>query len=141
MSTTTVAPTLNRKRGSLLRNTLLANAIFSTLCAIDFLIFAQPISTFLGWSNGWVLPLIGIGLLGFALYVVSVARAPQIDTSAVKSIIVADITWVILSILVIATPIVPLTLGGKWGVAIVADIVAGFALLQFLGLRRIRNPS
>ena len=128
---------LNQQRSSsLVRNALYANAIFSTISGFSFIFFTQPFSQFLGWSNLWIMPVVGTGLLGFAYTVYSIAKSEAIDSSKVKSIIFADLTWVLLSILIIVTPIFPLTPGGKWAAGILADIVATFALLQYLGLRR-----
>jgi hypothetical protein len=48
-----------------------------------------------------------------------------------------DIAWVTGSILLLASGLVPLSTARKWSIAILADIVALFALLQFIGLRRV----
>ena len=130
---------LIQHHSSLLRNTLLANAAFSAISGLSFILFARTFSNFLGWSNIWILPAIGIGLLGFAFIVYQSAKSPRLSSSRISSILTADIAWVILSVFILITNIVPLTLEGKWAVGILADIVAIFALLEYLGLRRIKN--
>lgn len=134
MSATVLTP----HRSSLLRNALLANAAFSAVSGLSFIVFARPVGQFLGWSAPWILPFIGLGLLGFALWVFQSAKAPQVDTANAKRIIAADLVWVVLSLVMIVAPSL-LTLGGKWAVGILADAVATFALLQYLGLRRVRS--
>jgi len=129
---------LNTKQTSLLKKALLANAAFSSISGLSFILFTQAISQFLGWSNSWILATIGAGLVAFALMIYTVAQAKSINHAQVMSIIAADLSWVLLSIVVIFTPFVALTLEGKWAVAIVADIVAIFAFAQYWGLRRLK---
>ncbi len=130
---------LVQHHSSLLRNTLLANAAFSAISGLSFILFAGIVKNFLGWSSIWILPAIGIGLLGFAFIVYQNAKSSQLSSSRISSILVADIVWVILSVAILVTNIVPLTLEGKWAVGILADIVATFALLEYIGLKRIKN--
>ncbi len=123
----------------LLRNVLLANAAFSAISGLSFILFTEAFSNFLGWSNIWILPAIGIGLLGFAFIVYQNAMNTQVNSAKISSIITADIVWVILSVIILVTNVVSLTPEGKWAVGILADTVATFALLQYLGLRRIKG--
>lgn len=129
---------------SFLKRALYANAIFSGISGLDFIIFSNRITEFLGWSTTWLIPAIGIGLILFAVYIVMVARKATPNASQVKSIIASDIAWIILSCVIIFLPttnLLGLTNGGKWAVAILADIVLVFAILQFLGLRRLKMPT
>jgi hypothetical protein len=48
-----------------------------------------------------------------------------------------DALWVSGSVIILFTDLVPLTTVGYWAVAIVADIVAVLAILQYIGLRRL----
>jgi hypothetical protein len=52
------------------------------------------------------------------------------------AVIELDVLWVIGSLILIFTSLVPLTTSGKWAVAITADIVTVCAILQYIGLRR-----
>ncbi len=131
---------LAKNKSTLLRSTLKVNAIFSLLSGLELLVFNRPISQFLGWSNTWIIALIGLGLLAFAGVVWQVAKSPKSKSNSVKTIIAADISWVILSIILIALPTV-LSFEGKWATGILADIVAVFAILQIFGLRQTRNQS
>lgn len=125
-------------KSRLLQTTLKANAIFSLLSGLEFFIFKQNVSQFLGWSQNFFIAVIGAGLIGFALFVWQVAISPKVKPAQVKAIIAADIIWVLFSIILIAIPD-SLSFAGKWGAAIVADIVALFAVLQLVGLRRTNN--
>lgn len=133
--TTTV---LRQPQTSFLKNALLANAVFSSVSGLSFIMFTQAFSRFLSWSS-WILPSVGLGLLGFALMIYLITRAEQINYAQVRSIIAADVAWVVLSIALISMPVVSLPLGGKWAIGILADVVAVFALLQYLGLRKHKS--
>jgi hypothetical protein len=50
-----------------------------------------------------------------------------------------DAVWVIGSYVLIV--VVPFSVGGKWVVALVAELVLAFAVVQWLGIRRIRKAG
>ncbi len=132
----------NTSKASFLKKALYANAIFSGISGLDFIIFNTQITNFLGWSTNSLIPVIGVGLILFAIFIVMVARAYKPNPALVKTIIASDVAWIVLSCVVIFLPItnlLGLTTGGKWAVAILADIVLIFAVLQFLGLRRLNT--
>jgi uncharacterized protein YjeT (DUF2065 family) len=52
---------------------------------------------------------------------------------------IADAVWVIVSLLLLLTDLVPFTTEGKWAMAIQAVVVAAFAMLQFIGAQRIKR--
>ena len=78
-----------------------ANAIFSTLCAIDLMLFPNLIAQWMHIANSVYLLTLGIGLLGFAAYVYWLSRRPVIDKPTGLQIILADIGWVLGSIVLI----------------------------------------
>ncbi len=115
-----------------LQISLLANAIFSALSGLSFIILFRQVTTFLGWVNPWFIIVIGLGLVGFS---VVVARAVfTLNTALIKSIILMDILWVVISAGFLITPwINPVA---KWVVAELAIIVTIFAFLQSWGLQK-----
>jgi len=127
-------------KSGLLRNTLKANAIFSTLSGLAFAVGAGSIADSVALEDGaWFLLLIGFGLLPFAAFVYYAATRPKIDRRVINSIIVMDISWVVGSAIVLLTDLLALNSAGNWGVLIIADVVLTFAVLQFVGLRRMNN--
>jgi len=141
---TTIESTLQNRatKPSFLKRALYGNAIFSGISGLDFIIFSNRITEFLGWSTPWLIPAIGVGLLLFATFIVTVARTVIPNSQMVKTIIASDIAWIVLSCIIIFLPtgnLLGLTVGGKWAVAILADLVLIFAVLQFLGLRRMNR--
>ncbi len=124
---------------SLLRRALLGNSIFSTLSGLFFLFDAAPIAAFLGLDMPMMIQVLGVNLLVFAVIVYKVATATPINRTLASIIIALDVAWVVGSIVLIFSNLLPLTTSGKWGIAIVADIVACFAIAQYIGLRRMKK--
>lgn len=119
-----------------LRRSLLGNVAFSVASGLTFAIAASAVATFLGLPQVAIVRAVGIGLLGFAAYVGFVATRPEIDLAAAFSIILGDLAWVVGTI-----PIVMLDLLSPNGVIAalaIADMVLLFAILQYIGLRRVR---
>ena len=121
----------------LLRRTLRANSLFSGVSGVAFIAAFRPIALFLGLDAPFVLIVIGVGLLLYALALWFNAGRHLIDHSFVWAAIIADAAWVMGSLIIMLTDWLPLTPAGWWAVAIVADLVAIFAVVQFDGLRQI----
>jgi hypothetical protein len=126
----------------LLRKALMGNALFSTLSGV-IILFAQGwVLRILGLSKDMSLAMLGIGLLGFAVMLVINARSQRLKTSDAWIVVSLDLAWVLGSYILIF--VAPFSAGGKWVVGAVAELVSVFALLQFLGIRRItknENPG
>lgn len=121
---------------SFLRNTLLANAIFSTFSGLLFTFDAKAVDSFLGTGMPTVILLLGIDLLIFAAEVFWFGTRPQINRTAAQVITAFDIAWVIGSWVLLMTNLVSFSDAGWWAVALVADIVAVFAICEVIGLKK-----
>lgn len=121
----------------LLKISLIANAIFSALHGIGFILMAWQVTAYLGWFSPWLITLIGIGLLGFSGLVAQTLRilSPQLT----KAIIFIDLLWVVVSGALLLTPwIAP---AAKLAVAVIALAVAVLAILQSAGLNQAGASS
>lgn len=128
--------TTQRTKSNLLSRVLQANGLFSGLSGIMLTFAAGPIATFLGLNSPMILVGIGIALILYAPALFYVAAQTPINRKLVMTAIILDVAWVIGSIDLLVTDWVPLTTVGWWAVAIVADIVAVFAIVQYYALRR-----
>ena len=126
-------------KSTLLRRALFGNGTFSTISGLLFLIAAGSVARFTGIEPPFTFRVLGIGLLGFAAFLFWQSAQKVLDQREVKTIIVADLLWVAGSVFLLLTNWLPLTSGGWWGVAIIADVVAAFAVLQYVGLRRLTD--
>lgn len=135
---TTLQINAQERNTHFLRRVLQADALASGLSGALLIVAAKPLAAFIG--VGLPLPLIvtGVFLVLYAGGLLQQAVQPSLSRSFVKAVIVINIAWVLGSGLLLLTDWVSLTLAGKWGVAIVADLVAIFAGLQFYGLRRLK---
>ena len=134
---TTISSTQDKAR--LLSSALLGNSIFCFLSGMDFVLFSGPVATFLGLSSPTLILVLGIILVAYALVVFSQSRTQPLNLPFAQFVIVADALWVIGSAILVFTDLVAFTTAGRWAIAIIADIVLVFAILQFVGLRRITN--
>lgn len=121
----------------LLRNTLRVNALFSLLSGVVFVLAAQSMSRWLGLPYPTAFIVVGIGLLPFAFLVYRTFRQAPVNASLAMVIIVMDVGWVVLSWILLGVAWSQLTTVGRWFVVIQADVIALFALLQWIGLRRL----
>jgi hypothetical protein len=122
-----------------LRKALIGNALFSTLSGLTILFAQGWVLRILGLSKDVSLPILGLGLLVFAATLVINARRQQVKTSDAWMAVLMDVAWVLGSYVLIF--IVPFSAEGKWVVGLVAELVLGFAVLQFVGIRRIQKSE
>lgn len=118
---------------NLLTRTLAVNATFSGLAGVVLAVGASPVSEWLGIPM-WISLLIGIGLAVFAVIVMRVAREPT--RSSVVQVIGADVAWVVGAATIIVAFPGWMSAEGLWALAAMSAVVALFAVLQVLGLRR-----
>ncbi len=97
---------------------------------------SDALSQFLGLGNPLILTVVGIVLLLYMPMLVWLANQSPVPTHLAWEVIALDILWVIGSLILIFSDFIPLTTGGKWAIAITADIVGLFTILQYVGLRR-----
>jgi ABC-type multidrug transport system permease subunit len=129
----------NKERQQLLRRALLANASFSTISGL-VLVFAQRgVVRLLGLPETINLIALGISLLVFAAILVFFARKKPIKLLDAWIAVILDASWVLGSYPLLF--VVPFSTSGKWVVGIVAEVVMVFALMQWLGIRRIRKGT
>jgi hypothetical protein len=126
-----------KKTSALLRRALIGNGTFSTISGIGFIAAAKPIASFIAIDAWWMVLATGVSLLGFAVGLFMNALRPDVNLVEARIAIALDFLWVIGSGIVIALGI--LSSGGNWGMAIVADVVLVFAVLQTVGLRRVNT--
>ena len=119
----------------LLRKALTGNAAFSVVSGVAILLANRWLVKFLGLPDNVSLALLGISLVVYALLLWLNAQKAKIKITGAWVAIVMDVVWVIGSYALIV--VVPFSVGGKWVVALVAELVLAFAVLQWMGVRRI----
>ena len=131
---------------TLLRRTLWGNAAFSVISGALLAIFAGPFAeaassakpSVLGLDLALLFELLGVGVVAFGALCAWVASRPKLPRMLAQIIFVADLAWVAGSVLVLALP-VSWTGAGIAGIVVLALIVADLAVLEYLGLRRLKS--
>lgn len=134
-----------------LRLVLRGNAAFSLLSGGAFALFGPTIAPAIGLDGapifgliegGAFLRLLGIGVFIFGAGVAYTSNQPPAALRIGAAIILAlDVAWIVLSALLLLSNALPLTSGGVVGVIAIADIVALFAVGEFMGLRGLARQS
>lgn len=119
----------------LLRRALQGNALFSVISGVVILAMNRTLVEFLGLPSNSSLTALGIGLLGYAGWLLWNTRREKIKIVDAWIAVVLDMVWVVGSYGLLF--VVRLSGGGKWAVALVAELVFVFGVMQWLGLRRI----
>jgi hypothetical protein len=122
----------------LLRLTLRANASFSTVSGLVLAVAAPFLGPWLGIPP-LALAVVGLGLLPFAWLLFRNAARTPINEFEARFAVGADVAWVVGSAALIAFDPLGLTLAGRVAVVVIALCVADFALLQAVGLGRLRR--
>jgi hypothetical protein len=123
------------ERQGLLKKALTGNALFSVISGAAILLANRWLVKFLGLPDQVSLALLGISLLVYAILLWLNARKAKIKITGAWVAIVMDVVWVVASYALIV--VVPFSVGGKWVVALVAELVLAFAVLQWMGVRRV----
>ncbi len=97
----------------------------------------RPLATLMEVQNAQVLLIIGIGLVLFGATVFQAGLRKSISPKQVWSIIVQDWVWVAGSGVIIGVEAWSLSTVGYWLIAVVALLVADFAIFQMRFLKRL----
>ena len=124
---------------NLLRRALRGNALFSMISGALILAINRALVQFLGLPNNTSLTPLGIGLLGYAAWLLWNARREKISIVDAWIAVILDMVWVVGSYALLFA--VRFSSGGKWAVVLVAELVFLFAVMQWLGLRRVSRSS
>ena len=125
------------KTESLLRKGLLANAAFSGLSGLILLLFSSPLTVLLGAVPRGALLVVGGVLLLYSVDLWRTSQATPMPRGRIVYFIVMDVLWVVGSVLLVWGVALSFTTAGRWVVLMVADVVAVFAIVQYVGLRRV----
>lgn len=126
-----------RDRQGLLRYALVGNASFSAITGLLIIIAHDWIAQLLGIPGNASLVALGIGLLVFAGALLLNARRPELKLAEARAVVAMDLAWVVGSYVILF--VAPFSGPGKWVVAMVADVVLVFAVLQWVGISRIHS--
>jgi len=126
-------------RATFLRRSLQLDGIASALCGALLLVAAGPVSTLAGLPGPGLARAVGAGLLVYAAALLWNAARATVSRGEVQLAVVLNAGWVAGSAVLIVDG--PLTLVGNLAVGAVAGAVLLFAVLEIVGLRRLRAAA
>jgi hypothetical protein len=122
---------------TLLRRALQGNALFSTLCGVLLVTDSGPLDALVGLGSPTSLTILGTLTLFGAALVAWTATRPTIDRGSARAIVAMDVTWVVVSAILLLTGLLHLNGTGNWVIGGIAVVVADFALFQSYGISRL----
>jgi len=128
-----------KEQSSLLKKAFRGNALFSGLSGLVAVLGARPLARFSGIEMPAVFIALGIILIIYGIDLWWISSREPIDHRFAWAAIILDILWVVGSVAVLLIGLPELTVGARWAVFFLAEIVAFFAILQFIGLRRAKS--
>ena len=123
-----------------LRRILLADAVTCIATGMMFLFGANTLEQFLGLPAR-LLQYAGVILFPFSAFIIYVAMRENLSQSMLWTIIVLNALWTFDSIVLLMSGWTEPTMFGKAVVMIQAFCVAGFAYLEYIGLRKSTEAS
>jgi hypothetical protein len=127
------------ERQDFLKKALTGNAVFSVVSGVAILFANRWLVKFLGLPEKVNLAILGVSLIGYAALLWLNANRAKIKITDAWVAVIMDVIWVVGSYALIFA--VPFSVGGRWVVALVAELVLAFAVLQWLGIRKIRKSE
>ena len=122
----------------LLRYALIANSLFSTTSGLVLALAGPWLASVVGVGPGWLYRTIGVGLVLYGIGFWGNAKRSEINLAEVRWALAMDGLWVVASVsVVLLTP--SINQAGVWIIGIVGLVVGGFAVVQGLGMRRLRH--
>ena len=119
-----------------LKNILLLNAISSGIAGIVLALGGPLFKNLFGLPDPLPFVFVGVFLALFALFVLFVALAENINLRLVQVIIGLDITWVLASVMVIILTASWMTV---WGILITLGVAFWVALMAVLQINRSKR--
>lgn len=128
---------MNSDPSRLLRLALRANGVFSLLSGGFMLVADGLVAAILGAYTALpAIHFVGANLVLFAGLLFWLASRDEIPRSWALAVVAADALWCLASWIAMSTGLV--TGQGWWVVGTLAEIVFVFAVIQYIGLRRLR---
>lgn len=134
----TMAARATTTQTSLLRRALLADVVVTGGAGLLLALAASPLSDLFDLP-AVLLRIAGVGLLPYTAVVYYVASRERIAHRAVRAVIGLNLLWAIASLLLLVTGWVDPSVLGIAFIVTQALIVAAFADVQYLGLRRLND--
>lgn len=126
----------SRSNTSLLRAALVSNAAFSLVSGLLLALVPASVAALFSYDQTGLLRAVGLGLVAFSLQVAFTGQRARVRPLEVLFISLADLSWVVGSLVLLILFPKSFSLTCSWLFAGVAVVVAVFGVAQLIGLHR-----
>ena len=120
---------------TLLHRSIAGNAAFSIASGLGLALFAMPLGD-LAELPTWLLVVVGVGVALFGVSLAAPLRTGPATRELGAFAAAADVGWVVGAVILLAVP-TAMSSSGRWLLAALTLVVAGFAVAELVGLRRM----
>jgi hypothetical protein len=132
----TQTPSSLPSKSSLLSKVLRADGVFAALSGASMLIGATTVAKLIDLETPAFLTVVGLLLLAYAGLLLYYASKESFNRRIGWLAIELNLLWVVGSYVGLLLGLFPVNTAGKWAIAIIAEAVLVFAVLEFVALRR-----
>ena len=129
---------VNTMNDRLLRTALRGNGVFSAVSGAMMVVASRPLAEFIGLAWPSALLIIRVLTLLYALDLFWFTSRETINMTFAWLTIILDVAWVVASVVLLLADPLGFTVAGKWFIGLMAEAVALFAVVQWLGVRRLK---
>ena len=130
-----------KSKASFLTTILRADGIFALVSAAITILAAGPVADLIELETPIALVILGFVLLGYGAMLLFFADRTPVNRRVAQIAIVLNMLWVVDSYAGLLLGFFPVNTAGKWTIALVAEVVFVFGILEIVALRRLSKKS
>jgi hypothetical protein len=135
--TTQVNHMETRSKASFLTTVLRADGVFSLVSAAVTILASGPVAEMIGLETPGALVVLSLVLLGYGAMLLFFEDRSPANRRVAQIAVVLNMLWVIDSYAGLLVGFFPVNTAGKWAIALIAEAVFVFGVLQIVALRRL----
>ena len=139
--TTQVNHIETKTKRNFLTTILRADGVFALVSAAVTILAAGPVAELIELETPVALVILGFVLLGYGAVLFYFSDKTPINRRVAQVAIVLNMLWVVDSYAGLLFGFFPVNTAGKWAIALIAEAVFVFGLLQIVALRRLSKDS
>jgi hypothetical protein len=128
-----------QSKATFLTTILRADGIFALVSAAAAILAAGPIAELIELETPIALVVLGFVLLGYGAMLLFFADREPVNRRVAQIAIVLNMLWVVDSYAGLLFGFFPVNTAGKWAIALIAEVVFVFGLLEIYALRRLNR--
>ena len=122
-----------------LRYALYSDSFFCATLALGCIVGANALPSLLGFGSPLIFASIGVVVVVWASWLFFIAYQQPIRLALAHVPLYGNCAWVVGTIIILFSGLLPLTLTGVWILGLLAVCVAGFALALLIGIRQVER--